>query len=70
MAWRPTDIGLRIQLDPDVARRQIERAIAKAKGNKAEAARAIGVDYRTFARWIKKLESLGYPLGDQKKTAA
>ena len=53
------DLDLR-QLQADVARHYLERALKEAAGNKSKAAKLVGLpSYQTFSNWLQK-----YGLGE------
>jgi hypothetical protein len=52
---RLTRIGALIALEPARARSEILAALEAAKGNRSEAAAALGAPIRTFHNWIDKL---------------
>ena len=55
MGYRVTDIGHVLLVDRVAAAKKLRGVLRRAKGNKAEAARLLEVDYRTLARWCTKL---------------
>jgi hypothetical protein len=54
MAYRDTDIGLTIRLDPTKGKRQLLRLFTRHEGNTTHVAKAVGVDVATVKRWIVK----------------
>lgn len=55
MSYRPTDMGARVQLRPDLAKQMILTAFKNGGANARNAAEALGVTERTFHRHVDKL---------------
>jgi len=56
MSYRQTEMAAMIALHPDRARKMLALELRRAAGNVCVAARAMGVDRRTFVRWIARLD--------------
>lgn len=52
-------MGKLVDQDPALARRRIFKALERTDGNRARAARALGVQRCTFMRWISALDMAG-----------
>lgn len=59
MAYRATNLGMQVQLDPERAAAKLRRQHA-ALGTWTKVARKHGVDYRTLTRWLTKLAEAGH----------
>lgn len=55
MSYRPNELGLLLQLEPQTAKARILDAYRKTEGVVANAAKLLGVDERTLNRWTTKL---------------
>ncbi len=58
--FRYTDEGRLIRSDPAKAAVVLKARLAEHGGNASAAARASGVNIRTFARWLRGLERRGF----------
>lgn len=69
MAYRATNLGMLVQLDPERAAAKLRRHRA-ACGSWTKVARKQGVDYRTLTRWLSRLAEAGYDAREEKATQA
>jgi transcriptional regulator of acetoin/glycerol metabolism len=59
MAYRDTELGMLVRLDPKRAALRIKVAFKRANGSATNAAILLGVDRRTLHRWRTRLSSVG-----------
>jgi len=58
MAYRDTELGMLVRLDPKRAASRINAAFKRAHGSATNAARVLGVDRRTLHRWRVRLAAI------------
>ncbi len=60
MAFRYTNLGTTIAQNPQAAVDELIELLMAHDGNQSKAAAAIDVDYRTFTRWLARLQAAGH----------
>lgn len=60
MAFRFCEMGAKVANNPKGAAADIAAALKRCDGYAVDAAKELGVDYRTFTRWLERLAAAGH----------